>query len=77
MDNNSKPTPADAAYAAAYCDPKRFPLTTQKGLNLKDQKMIDAINRDDIRRMVEEGRPLDANLQARQKEYEEKAKLVH
>jgi hypothetical protein len=43
---------------AEYLDPKR-PLTTQKGLSLKEQKMIDAINRDDIRQILEESRPLD------------------
>jgi hypothetical protein len=60
---------------AEYLDPQRFPLTTQAGLSLKSQKMIDAINHDDIKRMLDEGRRLEEDLQARLKEYEEKAKL--
>lgn len=58
-----------------YLDPKRFPLTTQKGLTLQEQKMIDAVNKDDIRRMIEEGRPLDDELKGIWKEFQEKAKL--
>jgi hypothetical protein len=58
-----------------YLDATRFPLTTQPGLDLKQQKMIDAVNTDDIRRMIEEGRPLTARLQTWWKEYQEKAEL--
>lgn len=59
-----------------YLDPKRFPLTTQPGLDLRQQKMIDAINRDDIRRKIEAGETLPPDLQAIWKEFEEKAKLA-
>ena len=44
-------------------------------MTLKDQKLIDAINKDDIRRMREEGRPLTPELEAIWREFEEKAKL--
>ena len=43
---------------ADYLDSKQFPLSTQKGLKLQDQKLIDAINRDDLDRLVEEGKTL-------------------
>jgi hypothetical protein len=33
---------------ADYMDPERFPLSTQKGLEPKDQMLIDAINYDDL-----------------------------
>jgi len=58
-------------------DNMRFPLTTQMGLDLKSQRMIDAVNRDDIKRMVEDNRPLDEILFGRKKEHQDKAKLLN
>jgi hypothetical protein len=58
-----------------YFDTKRFPLTTQAGLTLKQQKLIDAVNHDDIKRMMEEGRPLGEQLLMRLLEYQAKAAL--
>jgi hypothetical protein len=36
-----------------YCDPVRFPLTTQSGLSLKEQFMIDSFNLDGLREAQE------------------------
>ncbi len=47
------------------------------GLDLKSQRMIDAVNRDDIKRMVEDNRPLDEILFGRKKEHQDKAKLLN
>jgi hypothetical protein len=38
--------------------------------------MIDAINHDDIKRMIEEGRPLDEELRMRLLEFQAKASLA-
>ena len=59
-----------------YLDPVRFPLTTQKGLNLKEQKMIDAVNTDGLRNMFEEGKQLSEREQAIAKELVTKAKML-
>ncbi len=77
MSELTKPTEQtqEDPYATAYLDKRRFPLTTQRDLTLKDQKLIDAINKDDIRCMKEEGRPLTPELEAIWREFEEKAKL--
>ena len=42
----------------AYMDAERFPLSAQKGLTFEKQKLIDAVNYDDLREMQEEGRPM-------------------
>jgi hypothetical protein len=51
---------------------ERFPLTTQKGLSVKQQLLIDAVNLDALREQMESGPPLDAEQQARLAELEEK-----
>jgi hypothetical protein len=53
-------------------DAARFPLTTQKGLSVKQQLMIDAVNLDSLREAKENGIILDADQQARLAELEEK-----
>lgn len=58
-----------------YLDPKRFPLTTQNGLNLQEQKMIDAHNHDELNAMVEQNRPMSASQKGRLAELQEKEKL--
>ena len=74
-----KPTPAnnDAAGEAvkAYMDAKRFPLTTQAGLTLSGQKMIDAVNKDDLRQMREHGEALNGEQEAIWLELEAKSSL--
>jgi hypothetical protein len=59
-----------------YLDPQRFPLTTQKGLNLREQKMIDAVNKDDLRRMKEDGASFTPRQESIWQEFEAKAKLL-
>ncbi len=48
---------------AEYLDTKRFPLTTQGGelgaLTFKQQKMVDAVNLDDLREAQQRGATLD------------------
>jgi hypothetical protein len=39
-----------------YLDPKRFPLTTQPGLTLQQQRLLDAVNCDDLEQMLAEGK---------------------
>jgi hypothetical protein len=54
----NKPTqgpPQQNAYGAAYLDAKRFPLTTQGDLDLDEQRLLDAVNMDDLREMRENG----------------------
>jgi hypothetical protein len=56
-----------------YLDPARFPLTTQAGLDIERQMMIDAFNLDGGRRMVEEeGYQLTPEDEARKAELETK-----
>jgi hypothetical protein len=57
---------------ARSSDKARFPLTTQDGLDYRDQRLIDSINSDDIKRMLEEVRPLDEEPIGRKIEYDEK-----
>src|SRR5205823_4316623 len=76
MSEPTKTTPEQAAYAAAYMDKKRFPLTNrQSDLTLNEQKMLDAINKDDLRELLERGKVLTEEQQAIAREFEEKAKL--
>jgi hypothetical protein len=47
-----------------YIDPEKFPLTTQKGLSLHDQKRIDAFNYDALNELISEGAELTGKQQA-------------
>jgi len=58
---------------AEYLDAQRFPLTTQSKLSLRQQMLIDAVNRDDLDRLVEDGKPLSSRQQSILKELREKA----
>ncbi len=75
MNEQAVQSPNQDPYEAAYLDAARFPLTTQSGLTLPEQKMIDAINKDDILRLKESGEPLQPDLEAIWKEFEAKAAL--
>ena len=57
-----------------YLDPKQFPLSTQKGLNLNQQMMIDAFNLDELRQAIEYGESLDDDQKAVLEELETKVK---
>lgn len=57
-----------------YLDPKRFPLTTQPGLDLKGQMMIDAFNHDELKAFLERGGTPDAEQTRLMKELEAKVK---
>ena len=58
---------------AEYLSPQRFPLTTQSKLTIRQQVLIDAVNRDDLDRLVEEGKPLTPKQQGILAELREKA----
>ena len=45
-------------------------------MSLKSQKLIDAVNKDDLREKMEDGEPLTPRQQAIWQEFEEKAKLL-
>jgi len=47
----------------AYMDATRFPLTTQNGLTVHLQKLIDAVNLDNLKQWQEEGNPLNPDQQ--------------
>jgi hypothetical protein len=55
-----------------YLHPARFPGTTQPGLSLKDQMMIDALNHGDMLEHREQGQPIAPEHQATVNELEEK-----
>jgi hypothetical protein len=57
---------------ADYMSPERFPLTTQQGLEPKDQMLIDAFNYDDLAESVEFGQPLTDEQLRRWAELKEK-----
>jgi hypothetical protein len=67
----------------AYLDATRFPVTTQVrhpgdprgSLSLKDQKMLDAINWDDLKQKQQSGRQMTDKDIVALREFEEKAKL--
>jgi hypothetical protein len=61
---------------AEYLSPERFPLTTQRGLTLDQQHMIDAHNRDELEAEVRRGRPLDAEQQQVLRELKQKLQAV-
>jgi hypothetical protein len=61
---------------ADYLDSKRFPLSSQPGLTLQQQRMIDAVNLDDLRRMQEEGRPMSEEQRAIYLELQAKRHLL-
>jgi hypothetical protein len=42
----------------AYLDPARFPLTTQNGLTLRQQQLIDAFNWDELEEAIRAGKRL-------------------
>jgi hypothetical protein len=58
-----------------YLDAKRFPITTQLGLTLHQQKMIDAHNLDELKELTDAGRPLNQRQEAALKELQEKLRL--
>lgn len=55
-----------------YQDSERFPETTQKGLSLEKQLFLDAMNIDDIDRLVESGEPLTPKQEAIKAEFDVK-----
>ncbi len=57
---------------AEYMDPARFPRTTQPGLSLRNQMLIDAVNYDDVAEARELGTPIAPEHLATVKELEEK-----
>lgn len=61
--------------ANEYIDPKRFPRTTQAGLSVKGQLMIDSFNHDAINEMIENDEVMDEDQQARYAELEEKMRF--
>ncbi|MFN7840391.1 MAG: hypothetical protein ACK5N9_01615 [Pirellula sp.] len=56
-------------------DNNRFPLTTQAGLSEEDQALIDSINLDQLREMIELEEPMNDRQKARLLELEEKHSL--
>jgi hypothetical protein len=58
-----------------YMDPTQFPLTTQHGLSPRGQLMIDAVNYDALRELVEEGGQLSDSQGCRWAELQ--AKMEH
>lgn len=61
--------------AEEYQDAKRFPITTQPELSLKDQLFIDAVNWDGLNEAIEDGLEWTPNQQALRTELE--AKIPH
>jgi hypothetical protein len=61
---------------AQYLDAGRFPLTSQPGLTFRQQKLIDAVNADDCRRLVEEGKTLTDEQRRIRVELEAKRRLL-
>jgi hypothetical protein len=59
---------------AEYIDLARFPLTTQPGLPVAEQMLLDAVNLDDLREARDLGRPLTAEQERAAAELEEKAR---
>jgi hypothetical protein len=57
-----------------YADPARFPLTTQPGLSVGEQMLLDAVKLDDLREARDLGRPLTAEQEWVAAELEEKAR---
>ena len=57
-----------------YLDPKQFPLSTQGGLELNQQMLIDAHNLDQLREAIRLGEPLDDEQKAVLEELETKYK---
>lgn len=55
-----------------YLDAIRFPLSTQAGLGLESQMMIDAVNYDALAEVYQAGTPLTPRQQAKFKELERK-----
>ena len=58
-----------------YLNPKRFPLTSQTGLDLNDQTLIDKRNLAELQQEIERGRSLSPRQQAALEELKEKRKL--
>lgn len=56
-------------------NPEKYPLTTQEGLSEQDQSLIDSINLDQLREMVEECEPMSDRQKARFAELEEKHRI--
>ncbi|XZE18820.1 hypothetical protein SH449x_004125 [Pirellulaceae bacterium SH449] len=56
-------------------DSNRFPLTTQVGLSEEDQALIDSINLDQLREMIELEEPMTERQKGRLAELEEKHAL--
>jgi hypothetical protein len=59
--------------AKEYLDPERFPLTTQRGLTLQQQQLLDAANLDDLREWLAQGKALSDAQRRALAELEEKA----
>lgn len=55
-----------------YLDGNRFPLTTQPGLTLDQQMMIDAHNLDELKEMLALGEPLNQKQERVRNELETK-----
>lgn len=73
----NEPVQQPAVPQDPYLDAKRFPLTTRSHYSLHEQKMMDAINKDDLVQMQEAGKALTPVQAARLREFEEKAKIGH
>jgi hypothetical protein len=58
-----------------YLDATRFPLSTQKGLTLQQQKLIDTVNHDVLLELQEQGEPLNDCQKAVWAELEAKRQL--
>ena len=69
---NNGPSEAEKA----YMDKKAFPLSTQPGLSLHGQRLIDAVNKDELREMRAHGETLNAEQEAIWLELEAKSKLL-
>lgn len=57
-------SPAPVMTPQQYCDPARFPHSTQVGLPPDKQMLIDSINYDDLAEYVRDGRPMSPAQQA-------------
>lgn len=55
-----------------YLDPRRFPETTQAGLNYQQQRLLDSNFYDLLQQKLEDGRPLGPVQQKCLKELQEK-----
>lgn len=55
-----------------YLDPAKWPRTTQRGLSLTDQQMLDAFHRDTLQQKLDHGEPLTETQRAAMAELKRK-----